>query len=121
MKPDKLLSANTRYIGRQVLIDHKSFFPTYNLINMKKFKQTCTCLFLFLAFTFMSHVGFSQVTNTNTMMTYTTIQAAIDAPTTLGGHTITVDAGTYAESDILITKARLTIIRSWPRKYNHFT
>jgi hypothetical protein len=38
------------------------------------------------------------------------IQAAIDAATTLVGHIIVVDAGTYNESDILITKAGLTLI-----------
>ncbi len=47
------------------------------------------------------------VTNTNTSITYCTIQEAINDPLTLDGHTLTVAAGTYTES-IVITKA-LTI------------
>ena len=44
------------------------------------------------------------VENTNTMITYCTIQAAIDDPLTLDGHIITVAAGTYPEQ-INVTKA----------------
>ncbi len=47
------------------------------------------------------------VTNTNTSATYCTIQAAINDPLTLNGHTLTVAAGTYTEN-IVINKA-LTI------------
>jgi parallel beta-helix repeat protein len=45
--------------------------------------------------------------NINTGLNYTTIQEAINAPETLDGHTITVDAGTYYEN-IIINKT-LTI------------
>jgi parallel beta-helix repeat protein len=46
--------------------------------------------------------------NINTGLNYTTIQEAINAPETLDGHTIIVDAGTYYEN-IVINKT-LTII-----------
>jgi len=42
-------------------------------------------------------------TNTTTNITYCSIQAAIDAPSTLAGHTITVAAGTYNE-DVAVNK-----------------
>ena len=48
------------------------------------------------------------VTNTNTGNTYCSIQAAIDDPATINGHTITVAAGTYNES-VIVNKA-LTIL-----------
>ncbi len=48
------------------------------------------------------------VHNTNTGLNYCSIQAAINDPMTLNGHTITVDAGTYAE-DIVVSKS-LTIL-----------
>jgi uncharacterized protein (DUF2345 family) len=48
------------------------------------------------------------VTNTTTLKTFCTIQAAIDDAQTLAGHTITVSAGTYNE-EITVNK-RLTII-----------
>jgi|GEM_PF-5605671 len=51
--------------------------------------------------------AFSQVTNTNTLAVFPTIQAAIDAPATMDGHTITVATGIYSEN-ITISKA-LTI------------
>jgi len=41
------------------------------------------------------------VHNLNTGLNYTTIQEAIDAPQTLDGHTIVVDAGIYNESVLL--------------------
>ena len=40
---------------------------------------------------------YTPVHNINTGLNYTSIQAAIDAPATLNGHTILVDAGTYYE------------------------
>jgi len=48
------------------------------------------------------------VKNINTQIGYTTIQAAIEAPETLNGHTIQVSAGTYYEH-ITVNKA-LTLI-----------
>jgi len=44
------------------------------------------------------------VHNLDTNLNYTTIQAAIDAPETLSGHTILVDSGTYYEN-VVVTKS----------------
>ena len=49
-------------------------------------------------------IGNCNVQNTNTGVNYATIQAAINASTTLNGHIITVGAGTYAE-DIIVNKS----------------
>jgi hypothetical protein len=38
------------------------------------------------------------VTNTNTSLTYSTIQAAIDDPLTINGHTLTLNPGIYVEN-----------------------
>ncbi len=43
------------------------------------------------------------VHNLNTLLNYCTIQAAIDAPQTMNGHVISIDAGTYTE-DVVVTK-----------------
>jgi len=48
------------------------------------------------------------VHNLDTGLNYTTIQAAIDAPETLNGHTIFVDNGTYYEH-VIITKSLMII------------
>ena len=48
------------------------------------------------------------VHNLDTGLNYTTIQEAIDAPETLGGHTIKVDAGIYYEN-VVVSKS-LTLI-----------
>jgi parallel beta-helix repeat protein len=53
-------------------------------------------------------VIFSSVHNLNTSLNYSTIQEAIDAPETLAGHTILVDAGTYYEN--VVVDKRLTLI-----------
>jgi len=50
---------------------------------------------------------FAQVTNTNTGNTYSTIQAAIDDPATLDGHTLAIAPGVYTEN-VLVNK-ELTI------------
>jgi parallel beta-helix repeat protein/YD repeat-containing protein len=51
--------------------------------------------------------GLPPVHNLDTGMNYTTIQAAIDDANTTGGHTLTVDPGTYSEN-VRVTKS-LTI------------
>ena len=48
------------------------------------------------------------VHNVNTTFSYDTIQAAIDAPQTLDGHTILVDAGTYYEHVVVHKSISLT-------------
>jgi len=49
-------------------------------------------------------VWIATVHNVNTTFNYDTIQAAIDAPQTLNGHKISVDAGTYYEH-VVVNKA----------------
>ena len=46
-------------------------------------------------------VGIPRVHNTNTGLNYSTIQEAIDAPETLNGHTIFVEAGSYYENVVV--------------------
>lgn len=55
-----------------------------------------------------SCTGIGPVLNVNTNQTYLTIQSAINNPLTLGGHTLQVSAGTYAE-DVVVNKS-LTIL-----------
>ena len=51
-----------------------------------------------------SQLAITSVHNLDTGLNYTTIQVAIDAPETLNGHTILVDAGTYYEN-LVVTKS----------------
>jgi parallel beta-helix repeat protein len=46
----------------------------------------------------------TKIHNLDTALDYTTIQSAIDAPETLNGHTILVDAGIYYEN-VIVTKS----------------
>jgi len=45
-----------------------------------------------------NEIAANTVTNTTTGLVYTTIQAAIDDPLTLNGHTLNVSSGTFSES-----------------------
>ena len=56
----------------------------------------------------MSSAASAQVTNTNTGDVFSTIQAAIDDPNTLDGHTISIAPGAY-EEQIVITKNGLVL------------
>jgi hypothetical protein len=53
--------------------------------------------------------GDPDVVSTNLVSSHMTIQGAIDASTTIDGYYITVDAGTYVESNILVNVNNLTI------------
>jgi parallel beta-helix repeat protein len=48
------------------------------------------------------------VCNTNTAITYASIQEAIDAPETLGGHTLWVESGSYLEN--VIVRKPITLV-----------
>lgn len=75
---------------------------------MSKMSHSFTLsLILLLSFVSVISIGApatSPVHNLDTALDYATIQAAINAPETLNGHTIQVDAGTYYEN-VLVNKS----------------
>ena len=65
---------------------------------------------LTLAFGVQTASAYLPVHNKNTGLDYGTIQEAIDAPETLNGHTILVDAGTYSGYEYVNVYKRVSLV-----------
>jgi len=81
-------------------------------------KKLVFALSLFVLLASLFHLRFSSanvkasngypIHNVDTGLSYTIIQAAIDAPETLDGHTVHVEAGTYYENILINKRVSLT-------------
>ena len=70
-------------------------------------KKNYLLLLLALLMLSITNLFAQSVTNSNTGLIYSSIQAAIDAPETLNGHTLTVVLGEYTEN--VVVNKELTI------------
>ena len=92
--------------------------PKLKCINRKMNTQIMLALLLVsilaVAFNIMPTKAILPVHNINTGLDYATIREAIDAPETQEGHIIKVDAGTYYECFLTISKNGLAILGENP-------